>query len=295
MIKYYAFARVIELQSISKAAESLGYSQPGLSHIISAFEEECGFPLIVKAKKSIQPTENGLKVLDYCYKLIEIERQLKQEIEGLTNKNTGSLRIGTPNSLLVGIVTSLVNDFTVRYPNTEINLQEATLADVRQALHERKLDLAFITNDVADSFKYYPLFEDNICIAMHENHPLAKEESLTIDMLTDYDFIMQIRGWDDIARKVTDKMKTPPKVKYYSASDFASLAMVSIDLGIYIVSELQASLLPSNVVIRSFKDKITRNVGVASRSAKEQTQIQKEFIALTQSFIEKKRLRGELD
>ena len=55
MIKYYAFAKVVELKSISKAAAALGYSQPGLSHILNSFEKELGFPLLIKTKKQLSP------------------------------------------------------------------------------------------------------------------------------------------------------------------------------------------------------------------------------------------------
>ena len=38
--KYEAFVKAVELGSLSKAAEQLGYTQSGISHMMAALEEE---------------------------------------------------------------------------------------------------------------------------------------------------------------------------------------------------------------------------------------------------------------
>ena len=42
--KCEAFVRAVELGSLSKAAEELGYTQSGISHMMQSLEEEVGFP-----------------------------------------------------------------------------------------------------------------------------------------------------------------------------------------------------------------------------------------------------------
>ena len=38
--KYEAYVRAVELGSLSKAAEQLGYTQSGMSHMMQSLEEE---------------------------------------------------------------------------------------------------------------------------------------------------------------------------------------------------------------------------------------------------------------
>ena len=45
--KYEAFVKAVELGSLSKAAEQLGYTQSGISHMMQSLEDEVGFPLMV--------------------------------------------------------------------------------------------------------------------------------------------------------------------------------------------------------------------------------------------------------
>ena len=46
--KYEAFVKAVELGSLSKAAEQLGYTQSGISHMMQSLEDEVGFPLMVR-------------------------------------------------------------------------------------------------------------------------------------------------------------------------------------------------------------------------------------------------------
>ena len=38
LIKYQAFIKVVEMKSITKAAQSMGYSQPGISHMLDSLK-----------------------------------------------------------------------------------------------------------------------------------------------------------------------------------------------------------------------------------------------------------------
>ena len=53
--KYEAFVRAVELGSLSKAAEELGYTQSGISHMMQSLEEEVGFPLMTRTSSGIMP------------------------------------------------------------------------------------------------------------------------------------------------------------------------------------------------------------------------------------------------
>ena len=278
MIKYYAFVKVVELKSINKAAEALGYSQPGLSHILKAFESDLGFPLLIKKRNSIEPTENGKRLLPYCKQLLEVERLFNNEAEMINTQLKGAIRIGTPNSMLIGFVSYLVNFFTKKYEHTNLNIMEDTLENVVKKLQDNSIDIAFITEEVSENTKFFPLFEDTICLAVHKNNPLAQYDKIPSSALEEAQLISNVAGWDDITKIVLDDLPFKPNIKYYSASDFASLAMVQSNLGVYIVSSLQKNQLPRNVVMKRFEKGYTRTVGVAAKSMNSLTSIQKVFI-----------------
>lgn len=285
MIKYRAFIKTVELGSITKAAEFLGYSQPGLSHILNSLEDRVGFPLLIRTKSSVEPTEDGKRLLEYCYRIIEAEDSFLNAANSIKGILSGTIHIGAPNSMLVRVVPQVINEFHKVYPNVEIFIQEDTLLETQKNLHRGKIEVAFLT-DQAPDVDFYPLFEDKILLAMHQNHPFTQYKKVPTKALDNCAFIMQLPGWDDIANIVLKDSDIRPDIKHYSASDAASFAMVSNYLGVYIISELQLPLLPANVTTREFEDDFSRTIGIAIKSTKAATPAQKEFIRIAQNIKE---------
>ena len=125
-IKYQAFIKAVELGSMSKAAEELGYSQPGISHMISSLEKELGFPLLIRKKDTLIPTENGRKILYYCYQIVKNENGLIDTAASINGLLTGEIRIGALNSMLVDFVPKVAAIFSDTYPGISMQLMENT-------------------------------------------------------------------------------------------------------------------------------------------------------------------------
>ena len=143
------------------------------------------------------------------------------------------------------------------------------------------MDVAFLTAEFSGDTNFHPLFEDEICLAINKDNPLAKEEKLMVHDLKNVPLIYSPPGWDDITRIVVGKLPFKPNIRCYSASDTAALAMVQSDLGVYVISSLQKAILPENVVIRPFQENFVRTVGVSVRSRRTLTETQKAFLDMS--------------
>lgn len=286
MIKYRAFSQVIDSGSIRKAAEVLGYSQPGLSHILNSFEDELGFPLMIRGNSGIRPTENGKKILIYCRQMIEIENNMKQLASSINEITSGSISIGAPNSMLVGFIPSLLKDFSELYPDIKLLIKEYNLCDIEQELQNGFIDIGFFTDEYSGECQFYPLFEDSICLVMHKNHPLADLEKIPASVLAHEELIMQVQNWNDIANIVLRNVDFSSSPKYHCASDAAGFSLVGNNMGVYIISKLQEKSMPPNVVIREFEEDFTRTIGIGIKSLKKASPLQKAFIKLAQQKLQ---------
>ena len=77
--KYEAYVRAVELGSLSKAAEQLGYTQSGISHMMQSLEEEVGFPLMVRTPSGIVPNSEGELLLPVIRQLPIIKPSLARK------------------------------------------------------------------------------------------------------------------------------------------------------------------------------------------------------------------------
>lgn len=80
LFKYEVLSAVVELGSLTRAGETLGLTQSGVSHAISSLEKEFGLALLTRSRSGIRLTESGERLLRPMRELLAAQEQLKQEI-----------------------------------------------------------------------------------------------------------------------------------------------------------------------------------------------------------------------
>ena len=278
--KYRAFIKVAESGSLTKAAKQLGYSQPGISHMVDSLETEMGFPLLIRNKDKIVPTENGKKVLYYCYQIIKNETYLQETVSAINGLLEGTISMGAYNSLMVGFLPHAVRNFSNVYPNIELHLREVACGEFHELLPRGALDLGFMVDSIPKGFSFIPLLRDSACVIMRRDHPFAPYEAISPTLLNGCNFIMPVPGYDDVVNTVLQKSPFFPKIKYYTASDVAAISMVANDLGISVISSLQVGLLPDDVISRPFQGAYGRSLGIAIKSLRHAPPVIKEFVRI---------------
>lgn len=279
--RYRAFIQVVESGSLTGAAKQLGYSQPGISHMIDSLETEVGFPLLIRNKDRIIPTENGKKVLYFCYQIIKNENYLQETVSSIHGILAGDIKVGSYNSMLTGFVPRVIQNFSQVYSNIVFHLREVENGAFPNYLTQGTIDLAFMGGSIPKGFSFVPLFQDCACVIMRKDHPFTAYERIAPTQLNGCDFIMPAAGFDDVINTVLEKIPFSPNIKYYVASDVAALSMVSLGLGISVISNLQTGLLPKNVVAKPFDGSYGRRLGIAVKSLKHIPPAVKEFIRIS--------------
>lgn len=84
--KYDAFLKTIEFGSITKAAEELGYTQPGLSHVLSSLETDLGVKNLFRDRSGVYLNQTGEDLIPYIRTVCEAENQLRKKISEIHNE-----------------------------------------------------------------------------------------------------------------------------------------------------------------------------------------------------------------
>ena len=72
--KYEAFEKTVELQSLTRAAQELGLTQSGVSHMLSAIEAELQLPLLKRTRTGARLTPEGEQMMPYIHEIVRQER-----------------------------------------------------------------------------------------------------------------------------------------------------------------------------------------------------------------------------
>lgn len=137
-----AFLWVARLKSVTRAAEKLCLTQSAISSRLSSLEEELGVPLIDRRERHFRLTSSGSRFLVYAERLLDVQRELKDEI-GTPEPEAMTLRIGGIESVLHTWLIPLVEHLRRTKPHVEFELTVEMSTVVTEQIRRGSLDLAF--------------------------------------------------------------------------------------------------------------------------------------------------------
>lgn len=96
------FLAVAEEKNITRAAERLHIAQPSLSKQLMELERELGKQLLIRGKKQITLTEEGVLLRKRAEEIIELLEKTEQELLSDSQELSGNLYLGgrTPDCVL---------------------------------------------------------------------------------------------------------------------------------------------------------------------------------------------------
>lgn len=189
------FLHIAELHSFSRTARLLGYSQSAVSSQISQLESELGTPLFDRVGKTVRLTDAGETFLSYARALLSTAQQAQAALQP-AQQICGTLRIALADSVCSTFLPGLLQHYHAQYPKVELVLHTATADEMLQMLSSNQIDLAYTFDQ--------PILKPNlvlaadapepVCFIAPADHPLAQQDTVSLEELTRQDFLLTERG-----------------------------------------------------------------------------------------------------
>lgn len=188
------FLKVAQLQSFSKAAESLGYSQSAITVQVQQLENELGVRLFDRIGKNVTITHYGQEFIPYARDVITAaNRAVTFAVEDLDL--TGTLRIGVIESILMDSFRDILPEFHRRCPRVKTELFVSGTQELAEMLMHNELDLIYTLDDMEFDPQRIKLFEvpEDIVIIAGTQNPLASASELALHELVNEPFVLMPR------------------------------------------------------------------------------------------------------
>ena len=136
------FLRVAELQSFTRAAEELGYSQSTVTVQIKQLEQELDTLLFERIGKNVRLTEHGRTFWNHAREILYAVDQLRSSM-GENDMVRGSLRVGTVNSLCTNRMPYVLQEFRKHCPLVELVVCTGTNEMLYDMIQKNEVDLIY--------------------------------------------------------------------------------------------------------------------------------------------------------
>lgn len=287
--KYEAFVRAVELGSLSKAAEELGYTQSGISHMMQSLEEEVGFSLMVRTSSGIQPNSEGQLLLPVIRQLLSANETLEQYIAKIKGADTGRIRIAAYPSVATYWLPEIIRDFQKDYPHVEIQIIEMGSGAIEEIMENRQAELCIYAGGEGKGFEWVPLCRDRMLALVPPGHPLAAGTAVRLGDLAAEEFIMPMPDYDGEVRFILDKLERRPHILFSACSDYAIINMVTEGLGVSILSELLLRNYSHHAVALPMDPPQERTLGMGVPQVRTASPVTRNFMRYVRRYVELRR------
>ncbi|MBN9133198.1 MAG: HTH-type transcriptional regulator CysB [Nitrosospira multiformis] len=178
--------------NLSKAAEILHTSQPGISKQIRLLENELGVDIFVRnGKRVVETTPPGRAILEIAERMLRDAKNLKQVGQEFANEASGSLTIATTHTQARYALPSAIQHFTARYPKVRLVLRQGNPTQIAELVTSGVADIAIATEaiELFSELVMLPCYQWNRCIIVPPRHPLLKLKELTLEAIAEHPII----------------------------------------------------------------------------------------------------------
>jgi DNA-binding transcriptional LysR family regulator len=157
-----AFVTAAERGGVTAAARTLNLTQGAVSQQISRLEKFLNVRLFTRDHRGVRIAPDGERLLPRARELVQLNDQLWTEVTARQRRERERIRFGVPPDILSEALPYFLKSLADTLPNVELTLLSVTSAEIEDALHNGRIDLALVQQRADDSSGHV-LLVDPLC------------------------------------------------------------------------------------------------------------------------------------
>jgi DNA-binding transcriptional LysR family regulator len=190
------FVVVAEELHFGRAATRLSIVQPSLSQQIRQLEDELGFPLLRRTKRSVELTDAGKVFLAKAQQILGQVQEAKRAAQRAYRGEVGRLVVGYVSSSTYDLLPMMLRVYRERFPHVEVVLRELNTSEQVRALEEESIQVGLLRLPINSPMVNVEVVrQEPIVCALPEGHPLTSRERIAVSLLANEPFVLQSRQY----------------------------------------------------------------------------------------------------
>ena len=242
------FLVVVRSGGVHKASKVLHLTQPAITTRIKNLESSLSTKLFDRASSKMQLTKRGEMLVNYAEKFAQLAEFVERDIiepHGID----GRLRLGVSETIAQSWLPEYITEMRQKYPKLEIDINVDISSNLREALLERKVDLAILLGPISE----YTV--DNIELPVFELvWYMSSDMSFSDNIFRDNPVVAYARNtrpYRELKSELFNRIG--PNVSLFPSSSLsACLRLVETGLGVAALPKILGDDLVKNDLIKEF-------------------------------------------
>ncbi|HWE82539.1 MAG TPA: LysR family transcriptional regulator [Gaiellaceae bacterium] len=203
-----AFAAVLELRGMTRAARRLHVVQSAVSQAVKRLEQEFGLQLLERRPDGVHPTPAGEALGRFAERILDNVALLEDEMASYRGHARGVVNVGVVSTLAVRLVAPLVRAVDAELPDVTLRIKEGIAGDLLESLRLGRLDLVAVVSPVdGEDMKVVSTGQLRLNFVLRPDHRLADRREIAFAEVAEEQWVTfpksnPARRWlDDNSRK----------------------------------------------------------------------------------------------
>jgi LysR family transcriptional regulator, hydrogen peroxide-inducible genes activator len=267
-------------QHFGRAADRCYVSQPTLSIAVKKLEDELGVALFERTKSRVQPTPLGEQIIAQANLVLEQTAAIKDLADAGKDQLSSPLSVGAIFTIGPYLLPKFIPHLQQLAQRMPLYVEEGYTQNLRKKLRNGELDVIIIALPFSEpDVVTQTLFDEPFVVLMPKNHPLAAQQKINANDLSDQKMLLLGEGHCFRDQVLTTCPNLQPhndaSSQIRTVAEGSSLEtlrhMVASGLGITILplSAAESSLYTQDILVtRPFADPVpSRTIALAWRAS----------------------------
>ena len=284
--KLEALLMAVDLGSFTKAAEVLGYTQSGLTHMMNSLEKEVGFTLLERGRSGVRLTEEGERIAPAVREFLQANARLDSVIEQVASSRTEIIRVSAYASIAMHWLPGIIQRFREECPDVDVDIRMADHVDVPyELLAQGKMDAILVSPQDEGQYEWVHLADDPMFAVLPKDFDTQGMTAFPLAAFEARDFIMPSQGFDKDIMRIFNRIGVKPHILPTWVDDPTVISMVSHGLGVSMMTELTVRGRTDGVKLLPVEPASSRELGLAVRSLDAASDGLRHFIDCTKRAV----------
>ena len=284
--KLEALLMAVDLGSFTKAAEVLGYTQSGLTHMMNSLEKEVGFTLLERGRSGVRLTEEGERIAPAVREFLQANARLDSVIEQVASSRTEIIRVSAYASIAMHWLPGIIQRFREECPDVDVDIRMADHVDVPyELLAQGKMDAILVSPQDEGQYEWVHLADDPMFAVLPRDFDTQGMTAFPLAAFEARDFLLPSQGFDKDIMRIFNRIGVKPHILPTWVDDPTVISMVSHGLGVSMMTELTVRGRTDGVKLLPVEPASSRELGLAVRSLDAASDGLRHFIDCTKRVV----------
>lgn len=173
-----SFVKIVDIGSLTRAADILHIAQPALSQQISGLEAHFGQQLLIRSKLGVVPTEAGRALYRHAQLILRQMEQAQADVATSGSIVSGRVSVGlAPFSTASTLALPLLQQTRARFPDIVLHINENFGGVISEMIMTGRMDVALIYDaGPIRGVKFEPMLTEELFLVAPAGTKLPAEE-----------------------------------------------------------------------------------------------------------------------